>query len=248
MHDKNTRVLPLKDAYVFGQEHGLEQDIKKIRELEFEWESSYDSTVRRGYIIELFKTHRLFVGFKAKYWPEGNSAWGATYTLRCLRVMQRYEKFISDGGVEESGTGEAEDAAEELVFEYENDLRDFIAHNLKSIPINGKHLSLYEDKEGVGGVEYKTEVGRIDILAKDVGGASVVFELKRAKSPDEAVGQLARYMGWVKKNIANGQQVHGVIAAKEITEKLRYAILVMPNVTLLEYKVRFDLKPANDLK
>lgn len=72
----------------------------------------------------------------------------------------------------------------------------------------------------------------------------MVFELKRAAAPDSAIGQLARYMGWVKATLAGGRTVHGVIVAREITDRLRYAVQVMPNVSLFEYKVRFDLKPA----
>ena len=44
--------------------------------------------------------------------------------------------------------------------------------------------------------------------------------------------------------LAGGQTVHGVIVAKAITDRLRYAVQVMPNVSLFEYKVHFDLKPA----
>jgi len=40
-----------------------------------------------------------------------------------------------------------------------------------------------------GGVEYQTEAGRIDILAKDQTGALVVIEIKAGKAKDGALGQ-----------------------------------------------------------
>jgi hypothetical protein len=46
---------------------------------------------------------------------------------------------------------------------------------------------------------------------------------KRARTPDHAIGQRARYIGWVKQIIGKDHQVRGVIVAKNITENLRYA-------------------------
>ena len=109
------------------------------------------------------------------------------------------------------------------------------------ISVEGKKLSLYVDATDRDGVEYPTDVGPIDILAVDETGAFVVFELKRARSPDRAIGQLSRYMGWVKHTIGKGQQVRGVIVAKTISQNLRYAATVVPDVSLFEYEVRFTL-------
>jgi RecB family endonuclease NucS len=62
-------------------------------------------------------------------------------------------------------------------------------------------VRLFVDPVGRDGVEYPTAVGPIDILAADDSGAFFVFELKRARSPDHAMGQLTRYMGWVRQTI-----------------------------------------------
>jgi hypothetical protein len=58
------------------------------------------------------------------------------------------------------------------------------------------------------------------------------------------IGQIARYMGWVKQKIAMGSMVEGVIVAKAISQNLRYSIAVIPNVSLFEYEVKFELRPA----
>jgi RecB family endonuclease NucS len=69
-------------------------------------------------------------------------------------------------------------------------------------------------------------------------------KLSASSSPDSAIGQLTRYMGWVQMSIANGQPVHGVIVARLITDRLKYAVRVIPNVSLFEYQIQFDLKPV----
>jgi len=146
------------------------------------------------------------------------------------------------------GEGDAEQGdADELSFALEHQLRDFIAQNLSAIDIIGKRLRLYVDPTGRDGIEFPSAVGPIDILAVDETGAFVVFELKRARSPDHAVGQLARYMGWVKQTVGKGQDVRGVIVAKTVTDNLRYAVSVVPNVSVFEYEVEFHLRPAHDL-
>jgi endonuclease len=151
---------------------------------------------------------------------------------------------VLGGGSEDA---ETDIEQEEVAFALEYQLRDFIAQNLNSIQVSGQKLRLYVDPIGRDGIEYPTEVGPIDILAVDQGGNFFVFELKRARSPDKAIGQITRYMGWIHQTIATGKSVTGVIVAKEITKNLRYAVSVVPNVKLFEYEVAFRLKAAQDL-
>lgn len=157
-----------------------------------------------------------------------------------------FEVLLTPPGVtlKEQHPGNEEDEDENLAeaeFTLEYQLRDFLAQNLEVISVDGKKLSLYVDAADRDGVEYPTDVGPIDILAVDETGAFVVFELKRARSPDRAIGQLSRYMGWVTHTIGKGQAVRGVIVAKNISRNLRYAVTVIPEVSLFEYDVRFTL-------
>lgn len=151
----------------------------------------------------------------------------------------------SEGSIE-AVLGEDEDAEEQqeetAAFGLEYQLRDFIAQNIAAIPVNGKRLRLYVDPTGRDGIEFPTAVGPIDILAVDTEDQFVVFELKRARSSDHAIGQLSRYMGWLTQTIGKGKRVTGVIVAKTISENLRYSLLVVPNVSLFEYEVKFELK------
>ena len=145
-------------------------------------------------------------------------------------------------------TEEEDLASGEASFALEHHLRDFMAENLNAITVQGKHIALYVDPTGRDGVEYPTPVGRIDILATDSDRGFFVFELKRGRVPDKAIGQLTRYMGWVKHTIGRNTDVNGVIVAKSIDDKLRYAASVIPNVNLLEYEVEFRMKDVTNIE
>ena len=138
-----------------------------------------------------------------------------------------------------------EDEADGPVFALESDLRDFIASNLSSMKINGKPLHPFKHSSGHSGVEYPTDIGFIDILAEDSDKNLVVLELKLGRGPDKAVGQILRYMGWLSKHLAEGRRVSGIIVAREIDEKLKYAVSIVPNIAVFEYKVQFELNEVS---
>lgn len=125
-----------------------------------------------------------------------------------------------------------------LAFPLEAHLRDFIARNIESINFKQGQLTLYEGPEGI---EYKTGVGSIDILARDQQGNLVVFELKVARGQDQVLGQIARYMGWVSKHLAIGKSVFGIIVVNSASESLKYAVSIMPNVSVYEYSITFSI-------
>jgi hypothetical protein len=169
------------------------------------------------------------------------------------------ERLFPPGGAVQAASVEAvlgedvetvgdEDIGPDAAFGLEAQLRDFLAQNINKIDVGGKRLRLFVDPTGRDGIEFSTAVGPIDILAVDDGGAFYVFELKRGRSPDHAMGQLTRYMGWVRQTIGKNRSVNGIIVAKEISQSLRYAVSVVPNVGLFEYEVEFHLHPAHEIK
>jgi len=164
--------------------------------------------------------------------------------VRLIKPGASADRVAAVLGSETSDDGSDDDAA---VFALEYQLRDFLAANLSTIPINGKRLKLYIDPTGRDGVEYPTAVGPIDILGVDEAGDFFVFELKRANSADRAIGQVARYMGWISQTIGKEKKVSGVIVARSISENLRYAATVVPNISLFEYEVSFRLQAAHEL-
>ena len=127
-------------------------------------------------------------------------------------------------------------------FRMESHLRDYLAQNLGLLQGFGTSLSLHSESGNVRGVEYSTEVGPIDILAVGANGAYYVIELKLGRGPDAAVGQTLRYIAAVKKTIAQGNPVFGVIIASAITDKLRYAASeVQDRIFVMQYDLKVTL-------
>ncbi|WP_213955339.1 MULTISPECIES: endonuclease NucS domain-containing protein [unclassified Variovorax] len=127
-------------------------------------------------------------------------------------------------------------------FALEAHLRDYLAQNLATVPDLPSRLTLFVDESGVPGVEYRTEVGVVDILARGDDGAFYVLELKLGRGPDAALGQTLRYMGWVRHRLAGDHAVYGVVIAAEISDKLRYAASVATGIFLMEYDLKVALR------
>lgn len=144
----------------------------------------------------------------------------------------------------------------ELTPALESEVRDFLANMIKKREFD--NLELYQ---GIQGIEYNTkEVGVIDILCIDQNKDFVVIEIKKFKESDKVVGQIQRYMGWVKKNLAMDKKVRGIIIIQNQEDDyesdkqvkyLRYAIAANPNISLKFYKMSISLlndKISSDIK
>lgn len=137
------------------------------------------------------------------------------------------------------------DTAQTLGFGMERHLHEFLRDNWAKTPL-GKDWVLYsEEGNEEAGYEYPCRVGRIDLLARHKReSAWLVVELKRNQTSDSTVGQLLRYMGWVKHHLAEPKErVQGLIIAREVDDSLQYALTGAPNVDVQLYEVGFSLKP-----
>ncbi len=132
-------------------------------------------------------------------------------------------------------------------FALEKDLQRYLADNLQLIEPG---LALFQDEE-ISGFEYPAGGGRrIDILAKDKSGGFVVLELKVEKGYDRVVGQLLRYVNWVRKELAEpGQRVRGIIVCRSMSEDLILACAGIRDVELFEYRLQVSVSkvPALEL-
>jgi len=142
----------------------------------------------------------------------------------------------------EPGTERAADVPTgEAVMEFllENYLEDFLNSNWPLIDW-GRPLEIYDNGAGH---QFSTPVGRLDFLCRDRStGALVAVELKRGRPTDRVIGQLARYMGWLRQHLAApGQSVEGIIVAHDIDPKLQYAATAVPGTTVMAYEVAFRL-------
>ena len=130
------------------------------------------------------------------------------------------------------------------IFAMEKHLEAFLVANWEQTEL-GSGYTIYEE-DGVKGQQFPTDAGPIDVLAisKDRKRLLIV-ELKRGRASDVVVGQTLRYMGFVKSEIAESDQiVEGAIIALEDDQKLRWALAVVPNVSFYRYEIRFKLVKA----
>lgn len=154
-------------------------------------------------------------------------------------ILTYYKKAVSGGSTTPSSDPGFNIRSQGL-FYMEKQLEDFIIHNWEKTELGKRFDLIIEDGELVS-QQYRTEIGPIDILAKDkTSGCHVVIELKKNQTSDDTIGQLARYMGWISeaKKDAN---VRGIIIAGEYDRKLDYALKVMSNVEVFLYEVDFRL-------
>jgi restriction system protein len=150
----------------------------------------------------------------------------------------KYQNLLEGVGIEEKPEFESQEYPEFVLEKY---LEEFIVSNFDSI-FKGK-IELYKDDEGYPSRQYPTGVGPIDILAKNVeNGNFLVIELKKGRESDKVVGQILRYMGWIKENLCTkDQEVEGLIICKDKELRLEYALKPVNNVKIKLYNVNFEL-------
>jgi restriction system protein len=129
------------------------------------------------------------------------------------------------------------------VFALEKHLEDFLVENWKQSEL-GKLYDIYEEEGELVGQQYPSDTGPIDILAISKDKKSLlVVELKKGRASDNVVGQIQRYMGYVKDELAEDNQVvKGVIIASDDDLRIKRALSVTINIELYHYEVSFKLK------
>lgn len=135
-------------------------------------------------------------------------------------------------------------------FGLERHLHEFLRDNWDLTTL-GRDWALHsEPGDPEAGYEYPCGVGRIDLLARHRTEPKwLVIELKRGQGSDATVGQVLRYIGWVKKHLAAAEEeVSGLVIARSVEDdSIRYALSTLPNVDLQLYEVEFRLCPVPDL-
>lgn len=128
------------------------------------------------------------------------------------------------------------------VFALEKHLEDFLIKNWKNTPLV-KEYDIYEDNGELVGQQYPSDTGPIDILAISKDKKTIlVIELKKGRASDVVVGQIQRYMGYVKEELAEpNQTVKGIIIGLEADTRLKRALAVTSNIEFYRYKVDFKL-------
>ncbi|MEO1236088.1 MAG: endonuclease NucS domain-containing protein [Planctomycetota bacterium] len=171
----------------------------------------------------------------------GADLWSLDALFWGVQDMTENDLGDSEDAVRDSGPGVSGQAGHR--FGLEKHLQNFMADNWESLEF-GPDWFLYEEDKEIVGVEFDTrEIGRIDLLARHrTEDRWLVIELKRAQSSDQTVGQVLRYMGWVKGNLAaKNAQVEGLIVARDHDSAIAYALKYTTDVGLRRYRVNFEL-------
>ncbi|GEO02083.1 hypothetical protein NSE01_39150 [Novosphingobium sediminis] len=129
-------------------------------------------------------------------------------------------------------------------FAIERHLHDYLFDNWSQLELSRDWDIYVRDGEPDAGYEFPTPIGRIDLLAKHKHESKwLVIELKRDKSSDAVVGQILRYIGWIRAHLAQPDEtVEGLIIAARGEDKLHYALSAVPSVSFKSYEVEFRLK------
>ena len=129
------------------------------------------------------------------------------------------------------------------IFALEKHLEDFLVQNWHHTDL-GKNYDIYEEEGELVGQQYPSDTGPIDILAISKDKKEIlVVELKKGRASDVVVGQIQRYMGYVKDELAEkNQEVKGVIIAFEDDVKINRALSVANNIQFYTYKISFKLE------
>ena len=128
------------------------------------------------------------------------------------------------------------------IFVLEKHLEDFLVANWSQTDLGIEYDIFQEDGE-LRGQQYPTDTGNMDILAVSKDKTKLlVVELKKGRASDSVVGQIQRYMGYVKEELAEEHQsVEGVIIALDDDLRIRRALAVTNNIRFLKYQISFKL-------
>jgi len=170
-----------------------------------------------------------------------NSSGSALTSIDISKYAEELELLIKG---DKSPTITSSDSSVENASEFalEKHLEDFLVKNWRSTSL-GKKYDIYELEGEIVGQQFPSDTGPIDILAisKDKN-TFLVVELKKGRVSDSVVGQIQRYMGYVKEDLAEPyQKVKGVIIGFDDDLRIQRALSVTNDIDFYKYKVDFKL-------
>jgi restriction system protein len=164
------------------------------------------------------------------------------YSFQTLKDISKYASEIESLHRIPNESLEIETESSSLYFGLEKHLEEFLIEHWDKTEL-GKNYEIYRQNNEIKGQQFPCDTGYIDILAisKDQKELLVV-ELKRGRSSDRVVGQILRYMGYVKTELATTEQsVKGVIIALEDDLRIKRALSVTNNIEFYRYEITFKL-------
>lgn len=151
---------------------------------------------------------------------------------RTLRKLLPSEVSRLERIVRNPDAWEALASAKHLASKEKRELHPLVKDGLDDIE---KGLEIYDLERPF---EYPMDpIGKVDIMARDKDGNPVAIEAKKHTADNATVGQIARYMGWLRLK-KNRKNVRGIIIAGEFSPKTRYAAIAVEGLSLVRYAIR----------
>ncbi len=205
-------------------------------------ESFFDTKVPRYGDSFVYKAYRVYIedeGVVLHEVKENKEKSGIDLDSELHTLLEYYKQVVSKK-IQDSSS-----SVSQGLFYMEKQLEDFIIHNWEHTEFGKRFDLIIEDGVPLS-QQYRTDIGPIDILAKDKKtGSYVVIELKRNQTSDDTIGQATRYMGWIKEKKGD-KNVSAIIVAGSYDQKLDYALKMVPNIEVYLYEVDFKLKMFKD--
>ena len=113
----------------------------------------------------------------------------------------------------------------------ERALEDYLVQNIRDL----------DSSLSFEGRQVRIEVGVIDILAKESKGM-VIIELKADQADENAVAQIARYLGWMVQQERHAapflqRKFRAILVASDFTQGAWCAAETIPYLTLYKFKL-----------
>jgi hypothetical protein len=107
-------------------------------------------------------------------------------------------------------------------------------------------LAIYKDpRSGAVGVDLRTPVGSIDLLARGADNSFVVVSVPDPRDVETLMPEMLARIGYVRKHFATDRNpVRGIVVIEEIPEELAYAAAgVAQTISFLAYRVALTFHP-----
>lgn len=185
-----------------------------------------------------FPSYEKLTSLVKQHFP--NSKWQKTHYAWYKSKIKTGEIQVPGISIERSDENQSDDLEAEVEesiearISLERDLHSYLASRIGEIDSG---LTLVDN-----GVEYPTEAGRIDLLARDTDNHLVVIELKAGEAKDGALGQLLGYMGCLSASESN---IRGILVASGFDQRVVFASRGLSSVKLVKYRLRFELEEVS---
>jgi restriction system protein len=165
-------------------------------------------------------------------------------SIGTVSLISKHAKEIEGliRGVPPAGPPPGEPVEDPAAFAMEKHLEDFLVQNWNATELS-RDFEIYQDEGEVAGQQFPTDTGPMDIFAVSKDRKTLlVIELKKGRASDVVAGQILRYMGYVKEELAEPDQtVKGLVIALEEDQRLRRALAMVPDIDFFRYEVSFRL-------